>query len=88
MLVAWRQRQIPNESPKPVDVVLEGVTVGTHRMDLVADKAVAVERKAVKAVEDIRFAPLRSNLKASGLRGGRLLNFSVPTLVAGRVVLS
>ncbi len=61
--------------------------VGLHRLDLVVSDQIILELKAVKALEDIHFAQLRSYLKATGLRVGLLLNFNAPTLIIKRVVL-
>jgi GxxExxY protein len=58
-----------------------------HRLDLVVGDEIILELKAVKALEDIHFAQLRSYLKATGLKVGLLLNFNAPTLLIKRVVL-
>jgi hypothetical protein len=58
-----------------------------QRLDLVVGAQIILELKAVKALEDIHFAQLRSYLRATGLRVGLLLNFNAPTLVVKRVVL-
>ena len=47
-----------------------------------------VEIKAIKALEDIHFAQLKSYLKATKLHVGLLINFNEPKLVTKRVVLS
>jgi GxxExxY protein len=68
-------------------VFFEEVNVGLHRLDLVVAEQIIVELKAIKALEDIHFATLRSYLKATGCRVGLLLNFNAPTLVVKRIVL-
>ena len=68
-------------------LVDEGEEVGLHRLDLVVEEQIVVELRAVKALEDIHFAQLKSYLKATGLRIGLLCNFNAPTLVIKRVVL-
>jgi GxxExxY protein len=65
----------------------EGEEVGLHRLDLVVQDEIIVEPKAVKALEDIHYAELRSYLKATGLHVGLLLNFNATTLTIKRVVL-
>lgn len=65
----------------------EGVGVGLHRLDLIVRKGIVVELKAIKALEDIHFAQVRSYLKATGLHVGLLMNFNAPTLVVKRIVL-
>lgn len=82
-----RHRQIPYEEQKEIFIFFEQENVGFHRLDLVVGGDIVVELKAVKALEDIHYAQLKSYLKATGLRMGLLLNFNAPTLVAKRVVL-
>jgi GxxExxY protein len=85
--VALEHRGIPYQRQKEVCVFFEEATVGLQRPDLVVDAQIILELKAVKALEDIHFAQLRSYLRATGLRVGLLLNFNSPTLVVKRVVL-
>ena len=87
MKVALRNRGIVYEAQKEVTVVFEGEEVGVHRLDLVIGGQIVVELKAIKALEDIHFAQVRSYLKATGLHVGLLMNFHAPTLVIKRVVL-
>ena len=87
MEVSLQHRGIPYERQKEIHVCYEGVDVGTQRLDLVVDSQIIVELKAVKGLEDIFFAQVRSYLRASGLHIGLLLNFNAPTLVVKRVVL-
>ena len=68
-------------------IVFEGEEVGEHRLDLVVADEIVVELKAVKALQDVHFAQLKSYLKATGLHVGLLMNFNAPTLVVKRVVL-
>jgi GxxExxY protein len=85
--VALGHRGIPYQQQKEVCVFFEEVSVGLQRLDLVVDAQIILELKAVKALEDIHFAQLRSYLRATGLRVGLLLNFNSPALVVKRIVL-
>jgi len=87
MNTALRHRGLTYEAQKEVTVVFEGEEVGVHRLDLVVEEEIVVELKAVKALENIHFAQVKSYLKATGLHVGLLLNFNAPTLVVKRVVL-
>jgi GxxExxY protein len=87
MEVALDHRGIAFQRQKEVHVFFEEVDVGVQRLDLVVEEHVILELKAVKALEDIPYAQLRSYLKATGLRIGLLLNFNAPTLVIKRIVL-
>ena len=85
--VALRNRNLDFESQKEVRVLYESEEVGIHRLDLVVRNEILVELKAIKALEDIHFAQVRSYLKATRLRVGLLLNFNAPTLVVKRIVM-
>ena len=85
--VALLHREVPHEVQKEVRVAFEGVDVGVHVLDLFVAGQIVVELKAVKALEDIHFAQVKSYLKATGARTGLLLNFNAPTLVIKRVML-
>jgi len=74
------------DSQKEIKIEYLGVEIGVHRLDLLVEKKIIVELKAVKELTDIHFAQLRSYLKAAGLRVGLLLNFAKPTLEIRRVV--
>lgn len=87
MKVALRRANLPFESQAEIRVVYEAEEVGVHRLDLIVDRQIVVELKAIKALEDIHFAQVRSYLKATGLRVGLLMNFNSPTLVVKRIVL-
>jgi GxxExxY protein len=84
--VALREAGLFYETEKEIRVYFAGVDVGCHRLDLVVEKQIVVEVKAVKAFEDIFFVKLKSYLKATGLHVGLLLNFSSATLTVKRVV--
>jgi GxxExxY protein len=87
MEVALEHWGISFQRQKEVHVHFEGEDLGVQRLDLVVEEQVILELKAVKALEEIHFAQLRSYLKATGLHTGLLLNFNGPTLVIKRVVL-
>jgi len=84
---ALRHRGMTYEAQKEVGVFFEGEEAGVHRLDLVVEREIVIELKAVKALEDIHFAQVKSYLKATGLHVGLLLNFNAPTLVIKRIVL-
>src|SRR5688572_17424820 len=86
MEVALSHREVPFEPQKEIHVFFEEVDVGVHRLDLVVQNRIILELKAVKALEEIHFAQLKSYLKATGLQVGLLLNFNAPTLIVKRVV--
>jgi GxxExxY protein len=71
------------ERQKCIDVYYRGVLICQHRLDLVAEKSVIVEVKAVREIRPIHQAQMLSYLKASGLRVGLLMNFNVKLFVDG-----
>jgi GxxExxY protein len=87
MEVALRHRGLAYDDQKEIHIFFEDEDVGLHRLDLVVENELIVELKAVKALEDVHYAQLKSYLKATGLRVGLLLNFNAATLVVKRVVL-
>jgi GxxExxY protein len=85
--VALRQRGLAFDFQKEVSVFYEGQEVGVHKLDLLVQEEIVLELKAIKTLEDVHFAQVRSYLKATGLHVGLLLNFNAPTLVIKRIVL-
>jgi GxxExxY protein len=71
-----------------VEIVInyDGLEVGRHRIDLFVEKAIMVELKAIKNLEDIHFAIARSYLKVLRQKHGLLLNFSKITLEIKHVI--
>ena len=54
-----------------------------YRVDLLVEKRVIVEIKAVEAIAPVHKAQLLTYLKLSNLRVGLLINFNVPVLKDG-----
>ncbi|MBU0767461.1 MAG: GxxExxY protein [bacterium] len=75
------------ERQKEVKIYYDQKEIGIHRIDLLVEKEIIVELKAIKDFEDIHFAQLKSYLKATNLKVGLLLNFAKTTLSIKRVVL-
>ena len=87
MEVALRHRGFVFDNQKDIRIFFENEEVGCHRLDLIVEGSIIVELKAVKDLEDIHFAQVKSYLKATRLRVGLLLNFNSPTLSIKRIVL-
>jgi GxxExxY protein len=66
-------------------VLYDGIIVGRYTIDLVVEKLVLVELKAVRALEDIHHAQCLNYLKASGRWLCLLLNFGKPRLQIKRI---
>ena len=68
----------------PIPVEYKGVRVEAgYRLDVIVEKAVVVDLKAVERLEPIHDAQLLTYLRLTGLRLGLLINFNVPVLVKG-----
>lgn len=80
-------RGIAFETKLKVEVWYGGEVVGRHELDLLVDRLIVVELKAVHAFDDAHFAVVRSYLRAVGVSHGLLLNFARTTLQIKRVLL-
>jgi GxxExxY protein len=77
-------RKLKIERQKRLPVVYRGVQLECgYRIDLLVEKQVVVEIKAVERLEPIHEAQLLSYLKLSGCEVGLLINFNVRVLKAG-----
>ena len=85
MCIELRANGIPYQRQKPVEILYREEPVGEHRLDLFVAGRVVVELKAVKALDDIFFATVRSYMKAVGADSGLLLNFATMPLTVKRV---
>jgi GxxExxY protein len=84
--IEFRKRGIRAEFQKEINVFYEGELVGTHKLDILVNGELVVELKAVKALDDVHFAQVRSYLRAANLKHGMLLNFATITLTVKRVL--
>ena len=86
LVIELRERGLTVEQQREVAVKYGGIEVGKHRLDLLVGDTIVVELKAVKDLEDIHFAVVKSYLRALEKHHGLLLNFSKPTLQVNRVI--
>ena len=78
------QRGLNVEQQKPLSVIYKGVSLDAgYRLDLLVDRSVVVELKAVESLNSLHKAQLLSYLKLSGLKLGLLINFNVQVLKNG-----
>lgn len=71
----------------PIAVRYDGVVVGEYVADLLVERNVLVELKAVKSLDEPHLAQCINYLKATGLRTCLLLNFGTPKLGIRRISL-
>ncbi len=84
--IEFRKRGIAAEFQKEVRIYYDGELVGTHKLDILVNGELVVELKAIKALEDVHFAQVRSYLRATNIKHGLLINFASVLLVAKRVI--
>ncbi|HLO50207.1 MAG TPA: GxxExxY protein [Kamptonema sp.] len=83
-------RRIAFEPQKPIVTYYKGYEVGEGRLDLLVDKILIVELKALQVVPSIEKARVISYLKTTKLSLALLINFNVEVLKDGiqRIILS
>jgi len=86
LCIELRHGRIPHQREHEVPILYDGSQVGLHRLDLLVAGTIVVELKAIKRLDDMHFAVVRSYLRAAGLEHGLLMNFSAPTLQVRRAI--
>ncbi len=86
VLAEAQRRQLSVEREVMIDVVYKGQVIDQFRLDLVVEKSVIVELKAVDELHPRHRAQLLSYLRASGLQLGLLVNFGNDRLEIVRLV--
>jgi len=85
LAVEFALRGIAFVRQKPIPLFYRDHQIGEHRLDFLVEDKIVVELKAVEALENVHFAIVRSYLKAAGLPGGLIVNFSTMPLKVKRV---
>jgi len=85
-------RKVGFQVERQVDIPIQydGITFEEGlRLDLLVDRKVVIETKAVDQVNPVWQAQVLSHLKLTGLRLGYLINFNVPVIKQGikRIIL-
>ena len=88
LIIELKKRGLAVQDQMEVIITYDGEEVGRHRLDLFVEDTIVVDLKAIKNLEDIHFAVVRSQLKAVGRQHGLLLNFAKTTLEPKRVIAS
>ena len=85
-VIELQRENLQVEQQREVIIKYDGIEVGRHRLDLIIDDTIVVELKAVKSIEDVHFAIVKSYLKALGKEHRLIINFSKPVLEVKRVI--
>lgn len=75
MLVELERQGLSTIEEYPMTVYYEGVKIGTHRADLLVDKRLIVELKAILETSKADEIQLVNYLTATGIDIGLLINF-------------
>ena len=86
MEIALKSAGLEVSRQHPVSVQFRGQAVGDFKLDMVVERSVVVEIKAVSALSGAHEAQLLNYLRATGLRVGLLLNFGQRAQFKRRVV--
>lgn len=82
----WKRRLLVEQQVE-VPIIYDGSQeVGKHRIDLIVEKEIVVDLKAISELLPIHFAIVKSQLRAVKRKHGLLLNFAKTTLEAKRVI--
>jgi GxxExxY protein len=85
LAIELRNARIPFERQKLLAIFYREHLIGKHRLDLVVERKVIVELKAISAFENIHYAIASSYLRAADLADALLLNFASSRLTVKRV---
>ena len=86
LIIELRKRGLTVEAQKELIIEYDGIEVGRHKLDLFVENIIIVELKAIKNIDDVHFAIVRSYLRAAGQKHALILNFAKITLEIKRVI--
>ncbi len=75
MLIELRKHEIDVETEVPLHVYYDNKIVGEYRADMIANKSVIIELKAVNALTTMHEVQLVNYLNAVKIENGLLINF-------------
>ena len=80
LVLELKKHDIDSESEYPVNVFYDDTVVGEFRIDLIVEKTVIVELKAVNNLVSAHEVQLVNYLTATQVDNGLLINFGAPKL--------
>lgn len=80
LLLELAKQGLPVEKEVPLDVHYDGVCIGHYQADVIVERRLILELKAVSALHPRHEAQLVNYLAATGIDDGLLLNFGAPSL--------
>ncbi len=85
LVAEFRAQDIPFQRQVSVPILYRRVEVGLHRLDLFVADLIVVELKAIRALDPVHFAVVKSYLRSVNRQHGLILNFRSTTLEPKRV---
>jgi GxxExxY protein len=86
MMLALQKSGLQCESEFPITVYYEGSVVGEFKADIIVEKTVILELKAVSAIHPAHEAQLVNYLRATTIEVGLLLNFGSSAEIRRKVL--
>ena len=80
MFIELRDNGITVEVEVPFNVQYKGTVIGEYRADMIAERKVIIELKAINALASIHEVQLVNYLTATGIDNGLLINFGADTI--------
>jgi GxxExxY protein len=81
-----RKKRIGAEQQYPLSVYYDGIVVGEYFVDILVERRLLLELKAVQRFDEVHMAQCINYLKATGLSVGLLLNFGAAKVQVKRIV--
>ena len=75
MVIALRAKGLQVEQQVAIPVWFRGQTIGTYEADLIVERSVIIELKAVRQVAEAHIAQLMHYLRATQIEVGLVMNF-------------
>lgn len=86
LILELKEKGLKVTNQVDIPVIYRNQQIGLHRLDLLIDDTIIVELKAMKTIDDIHFAVVKSYLKAAGKNHGLIMNFAKTKLETKRVI--
>ena len=86
LMIELAENGLLPEKEKPISIKYKNKIVGEYYADILVNKKVIIETKAVKSLNEIHQAQLLNYLKATNLRLGLLINFGTPKVQIKRMI--
>ena len=80
MFIELKKHNLSVEIEVPIKVYYDGQVVGDFRADMIVDKRIIIELKAINALTIINSVQLVNYLTATGIDDGLLINFGAEHL--------